>query len=87
MTGLVVYGSKHIEFFSDRGNTWFHLAQVIGLLAAIGTLLVILNAIQAWRNRKKRIWGKLQATLFVLACLGFLWFAFAGNLLRISSNY
>lgn len=87
MTGLVVYGSKHIEFFSDRGNTWFHLAQVIGILGAIGTLLVIYNAIQVWRNRKKRIWGKLQATLFVLACLGFLWFAFAGNLLRISSNY
>lgn len=87
MTGLVVYGSKHIEFFSDRGNTWFHLAQVIGLLGAVGTLLVIFNAIQSWRNRKKRIWGKLQATLFVLACLGFLWFAFAGNLLRITSNY
>jgi CubicO group peptidase (beta-lactamase class C family) len=87
MTGLVVYASTHIEFLSDRGNTWFHLAQVIGLLGAIGTLLVVYNAIQSWRNRKKRIWGKLQATLFVLACLGFLWFAFAGNLLRISSNY
>ena len=57
MTGLVVYGSKHIEFFSDSGNTWFHLAQVIGLLGAVGTLLVIFNAIQSWRNRKKRIWG------------------------------
>jgi CubicO group peptidase (beta-lactamase class C family) len=87
LTGLLVYASKHIEFLSDRGNTWIHLAQVIGLLGAIGTVLVIFNAIQSWRNRKKRIWGKLQATLFVLACLGFLWFAFAGNLLRISSNY
>lgn len=87
MTGLVAYASKHIEFFSDRGNTWFHLAQVIGLLGAIGTVVVIVNAIQAWRNRKKRFWGKLQATLFVLACLGFLWFAFAGNLLRISASY
>ncbi|HET6668841.1 MAG TPA: serine hydrolase [Pyrinomonadaceae bacterium] len=87
LTGILVYASKHIEFLSDRGNTWIHLAQVIGLLGAIGTVLVIFNAIQSWRNRKKRIWGKLQATLFVLACLGFLWFAFAGNLLRISSNY
>lgn len=87
MTGLVVYASTNIEFLSDRGNTWFHLAQVIGLLGAIGTLVVIYNAIQSWRNRNKRIWGKLQATLFVMACLGFLWFAFAGNLLRFSSNY
>ena len=87
MTGLVVYASTHIEFLSDRGNTWFHLAQVIGVLGAIGTLVVLYNAIQSWRNREKRIWGKLQATLFVLVCLGFLWFAFAGNLLHFSSNY
>jgi len=87
LTGLVVYGSTHLEFLSDRGNTWFHLAQVIGVLGAIGTLMVLYNAIQSWRNREKRIWGKLQATLFVLACLGFLWFAFAGNLLHFSSNY
>jgi CubicO group peptidase (beta-lactamase class C family) len=87
MTGLVVYASMHIEFLSDRGNTWFHLAQVIGVLGAIGTLVVLYNAVQSWRNREKRIWGKLQATLFVLACLGFLWFAFAGNLLHFSSNY
>ncbi len=87
MTGLVVYGSMHIEFLSDRGNTWFHLVQVIGVVGAIGTLVVIYNAIHTWRNRGKRIWGKLQATLFVLVCLGFLWFAFAGNLLHFSSNY
>jgi len=87
MTGLVVYASTHIWFLSDRGNTWFHLAQVIGVLGAIGTLVVLYNAIQSWRNREKRIWSKLQATLFVLVCFGFLWFAFAGNLLRFSSNY
>ncbi len=87
LAGLLVYASTHLEFLSDRGNTWFHLAQVIGILGAIGTLVVLYNAIRCWRNREKRIWGKLQATLFVLVCLGFLWFAFAGNLLRISSNY
>ena len=87
MTGLVVYASTHLEFLSDRANPWFHLAQVIGVLGAIGTLIVLYNAIQSWRNREKRIWGKLQATLFVPVCLGFLWFAFAGNLLHFSSNY
>jgi hypothetical protein len=49
--------------------------------------VVLYNAIQSWRNREKRIWGKLQATLFVLVCLGFLWFTFAGNLLHFNSNY
>ncbi len=69
MTGLVVYASTHIEFLSDRESTWFHLAQAIGVLGAIGTLIVVYNGIQSWRNREKRIWVKLQATLFVLLCL------------------
>ncbi len=87
MIGLVIYGSSHLAVFSDRGNVWFHLIQVIGVLGALGTLVVLYNAIQSWRNREQRIWGKLQATLFVLACLGFLWFAFAGNLLHFTSSY
>jgi len=87
LIALVVYGETHLEVFSDRGNTWFHVIQVVGVVGAIGTLVVLYNGIQSWRNRQKRIWGKLQATLFVLVCLGFLWFAFAGNLLHFSSSY
>jgi hypothetical protein len=87
LIALVIYGETHLEVFSDRGNTWFHLIQIVGVLGAIGTLVVLYNAIQSWRVREKRIWGKLQATLFMLVCLGFLWFAFAGNLLHFSSSY
>jgi hypothetical protein len=87
LIALVLYGLTHLEVFSDRGNIWFHLIQVIGVLGAIGTLVVIYNAIQSWRNREIRIWGKLRATLFVLACFGLLWMAFAGNLLHFSSSY
>jgi hypothetical protein len=87
MTGLVLYGLTHLELFTDRGTTWFHLVQVIGWLGAIGTLVVLYNAVRSWRGRGRRIWGKLQATLFVLACLGFLWFALAGRLLHFSSTY
>ena len=84
---LVIYGESHLDVFSDRGNVWFHLIQAIGVLGAIGTLVVLYNAFRSWRNREMRIWGKLRATLFVLACLGVLWFAFAGNLLHFSSSY
>jgi hypothetical protein len=87
MTGLVLYGMTHLEVFSDRGNTWFHIIQVIGIVGAIGTLVVLYNAIKAWANKRSTIWSKLQATLLALACLGFIWFALAGNLLRFSSNY
>ena len=87
MTGLVLYGLTHLEVFTDQGTTRFHLIQAVGVLGAVGTLVVLYNAVRSWRGRGRRIWGKLQATLFVLACLGFLWFAFAGRLLHFSSTY
>ncbi|MGB7070471.1 MAG: serine hydrolase domain-containing protein [Pyrinomonadaceae bacterium] len=87
LAGLLTYGLSHIEFFSDQGNTWFHLAQVIGIIGAIGTVIVLFNVVYAWVNKRNRIWGKLGATVLALACIGFLWFAFAGNLLSITSRY
>jgi len=87
MIGLVVYGLTHLEVFSARGDLWFRLIQVIGVLGAIGSLVVLYNTIRSWGSREKRIWGKLQATILLLACLGFLWFVFAGNLLHFNSNY
>jgi len=87
LIALVMYGTTHLEVFSDRGNIWFHLIQIIGVLGAVGTLVVLFNAIHSWRSREQRIWGKLRATLFVLSCLGLLWFALAGNLLHFSSSY
>lgn len=88
--GLAVilgYGSSHLGFFSDRATFWFYLVQVIGVIGAIGTLVVLINAISAWGSNRTRIWGKLQAAVFALACLGFLLFAFVGGLFKFTSNY
>ena len=87
MTALVFYGLSHLWVFSDRGNVWFYFVQGIGVLGTIGTLVVLYNAVQSWRDKHKRIWGKAQATILALVALGFTWFAFAGNLLHFSSNY
>ena len=85
--GLTMYGLNHLEIFSDQGTKWFRLIQIVGVLGAVGTLVVFVNAVLAWISKRRGIWGKLQATIMLLACLGVLWFAFAGNLLRFSSTY
>jgi CubicO group peptidase (beta-lactamase class C family) len=87
MTVLVIYGSTHLEVFTDRWNTRFHIVQVIGVIGAVGTLAALYNAVHAWMNKRNRIWGKLQATILALACLGLLWFAWVSHLLHFSSNY
>jgi CubicO group peptidase (beta-lactamase class C family) len=87
LIGLILYGLTHLEVFGERGTTWFRIIQIVGVLGAIGTLVVLANAVVAWIGKRASIWGKLQATIMLLACLGVLWFAFAGNLLRFSSTY
>ena len=84
---LVTYGLTHLDLFSDKGTKWFYLVQFIGVLGAAGTIVVLINAVLAWMNKRKTIWGKLRATVMLLACLGMLWFCFAGNLLHFTSTY
>jgi CubicO group peptidase (beta-lactamase class C family) len=85
--GLTLYGLEHLEVFSDRGTLWFRLIQIVGVIGAIGTLVVLVNAALTWFGKRWSIWMKIQATILLLASLGVLWFAFAGNLLRFSSTY
>lgn len=84
--GLVTYGLTHLEIFSNRGTVWFRIIQIVGVVGAVGTLVVLANAIVTWTGKRSR-WAKLGATLMLLAGVGLLWFIFAGNLLRFSSNY
>ena len=85
--GLTTYGLQHLEVFSDRGTLWFRLIQIVGVIGAIGTLVVVANAAFTWFGKRWSIWMKIQATILLLASLGVLWFAFAGNLLRFSSTF
>lgn len=84
--GLVTYAMTHIEFLSDQGDKWFYLIQAVGLLGAVGTLLVLYNAIDSWIS-KRTIWNRIRAAIFVFACAGFLWFVIVGNLLIFNSQY
>ena len=85
--GLVTYGLTHLEIFSSQGTKWFYLVQVVGVVGAAGTIVALFNVLFSRKSKHRRMWGKLGATLMLLACLGVLWFSLAGNLLRFSSTY
>ena len=87
LAAIITYMSSNLGFFSDRGNNWIRIAQVIGVLGVIGTPIILYNAVHAWMSTRYRIWGKLQATIFALASIGFLWFVYAGNLLSFTSRF
>ncbi len=83
---LITYAMSHIEILSDAGNKWFYSVQAIGVVGAFGTFIVIFNSIKTWMG-SRGIWSKLFSLVMILVCLGYLWFAFAGNLLVFRSNY
>ncbi|MCC7307586.1 MAG: hypothetical protein IT173_08470, partial [Acidobacteria bacterium] len=87
LLGLLIYGIQNLDFLGGTGGLLIQLSQVVGIIASIGMLVVFFNAFHAWRSSIYGIWGKLQATLFALVALGFLWFVFAGHLIYISSNF
>ncbi len=87
LAAFVTYAFSHLEALSDSGTTKLWIIQFIGLIASIGSLVVFYNAFHTWRSKNFRIWGKLQATIFALACIGVLWFVYAANLLSFKSNY
>jgi CubicO group peptidase (beta-lactamase class C family) len=87
LVGLLVYMLSNFAFISDYGNMWVRIVQVVGVIAVLGTLVVFYNAVYAWLSKDYRIWGKLQATLFAAACLGFLWLVYAGNFLSFTSHF
>lgn len=87
LIAIIIHLSTNYDFFSDSGNFWIRIVQVIGLIGVIGTPIVLYNAVHAWISKRYRIWGKLQATIFALASLGFLWFVYAGNLLSFTSHF
>jgi CubicO group peptidase (beta-lactamase class C family) len=87
LVGIVVSGLSNIAAFNDHLNKWIYLAQFIGVLGAVGTVVVLYDAIKSWLDKGRSIWYKLNATILALACLGLLWFVFVGNLLRFTSKY
>jgi len=87
LAAIVTYAFSHIAAFNDGLDKWIYLAQFIGVLGAVGTLVVVYDAINAWFSKNRTIWYKINATLLTLACFGLLWFVFVGHLLHFTSRY
>lgn len=72
---------------SEKTDLRIHITQVVGVLGALGTILVIVAAIRSWRDRNLWWFSKVWNFVLILACLGFLWFALYWNVLNFNLNY
>lgn len=72
---------------SSRTDFKFHAIQSLGIVGALGTIVVLLACLRSWRDPQAWFWSKVWNLLLLLACLGFVWFSYHWNLLNFNMNY
>lgn len=84
---IFISGTNEIVNLSRSRDPFLYFLQVLGVIAAIGTLLVIINAFQGWAKKGKWIWAKLFDVALALGCVGFTWFIWHWNLINFNLKY
>jgi CubicO group peptidase (beta-lactamase class C family) len=68
-------------------NSRVHWLQAAGIIGAVGTLIVLYDAICCWADRERWWFSKVHAVALGLACLGFVGFALIWRLFDFSLPY
>jgi CubicO group peptidase (beta-lactamase class C family) len=84
---LTVLTSGGLGALSSRTDFKFHAIQALGILGALGTIIVFAATLRSWRDSHAWFWSKVWNLLLLLACLGFVWFSYQWNLLNLNLNY
>jgi CubicO group peptidase (beta-lactamase class C family) len=66
---------------------WIVIFGLLGVVCALGTIFVVLNAVRSWRTSGRWIWVKLHDVVLALACLSLVWFLFTAKLLSFRTNF
>src|SRR6267142_2230621 len=84
---IVISKAEDPSAFSRALDPILYGIQIIGVLGAIGTLLVLFHAIQSWSKPGRGAWSKLFDTLLALSCMAFTWFIWHWNLINFNLKY
>ncbi len=85
-TILVSYAGSVIGRFNSRLDPWLYIIQFLGILAALGTIVAIVNAFRSITSARWW-WSKIHDALVALACLGFVLFGMLWRLFHVSAQY
>ncbi len=65
-------------------NLLAHLVQAAGIIGAVGTLIVLYDAVRCWADRERWWFSKVHAVALTLACMCFVGFALIWGLFDFS---
>lgn len=85
---LVVAISVNEDFIlKGTCNPWLVALYVLGVVALLGALAVVINAVKAWMPPQRGGWVRLGETLLGLSALYLAWFIVAFGLVSFSLDY
>ncbi len=84
---IQAFSTTEAGSLSEKLDLHLNLIQAVGVLGALGTVLVLIACLRSWRDRNLWVWAKVWNFLVLAACLGFTWFVLYWNLLDFSKNY
>jgi CubicO group peptidase (beta-lactamase class C family) len=84
---IFISGADNIANFSRSRDPILYLIETIGVLGAIGSLVVLMSALQSWSKSERWIWSKIFDTALALSCIGFAWFLWHWNLINFNLRY
>ncbi len=79
--------ASQIASFSRDSDSFLYFVEFLGVVAALCTLVVLLNAFRSWTRAGKWIWAKLFDVALALACVGFSWFIWHWNMINFHLRY
>lgn len=84
---FIAITSEGLGALSSRNDSKLHAIQILGVLGALGTVVVLIACLRSWRDQQVWFWAKVWNLLVLLACIGFVWFSYHWNLLNFNLNY
>jgi CubicO group peptidase (beta-lactamase class C family) len=84
---IFISGTNDVTNLSRSRDPFLYLLEILGVIAALGTLIVIVHAFRSWAKTGKWIWAKLSDVALALACIGFTWFIWHWNLINFNLRY
>ena len=84
---IFISGTNDVTNLSRSRDPLLYLLYILGVIAAMGTLIVILHAFRSWAKTGKWIWAKLFDVALALACISFTWFIWHWNLINFNLRY
>lgn len=78
---------NHLELLSTSYDWVLRTLQVFGLIGVIGTIAVVLNARESFRDGSRPWWTKMTDVLVAVAAVLSVWYMFSQHLLTLNLNY